>query len=55
MRSKEYVILEALAICKREGFYPEIVYLLGCMGGVEAAEALNIIIHRVRKLKAIRY
>ncbi|XP_070855376.1 vacuolar protein sorting-associated protein 41 homolog isoform X3 [Drosophila suzukii] len=51
MRSKEYVILEALAICKREGFYPEIVYLLGCMGGVEAAEALNIIIHRISDIE----
>lgn len=52
-RSKEYVIQEALAICKREGFYPEVVYLLGCMGGVEAAEALNIIIHRVLSIKSL--
>ncbi|XP_043947351.1 vacuolar protein sorting-associated protein 41 homolog isoform X2 [Drosophila biarmipes] len=51
MRSKEYVILEALTICKQEGYYPEIVYLLGCMGGVEAAEALNIIIHRINDIE----
>jgi len=54
MRSMEYVILEALGICNRQGFYPEMVYLLGWLGGVEAAEALNIIIHRVRKLTAKR-
>lgn len=48
-RSKDYDIQEALVICKQENFYPEIVYLLGCMGGVEASEALNIIIHRVRQ------
>ncbi|KAH8354569.1 hypothetical protein KR084_012331, partial [Drosophila pseudotakahashii] len=51
MRSKEYVIQEALILCKREGFYPEIVFLLGCMGGVEAAEALNIIIHRIKDIE----
>ncbi|XP_017034710.1 vacuolar protein sorting-associated protein 41 homolog [Drosophila kikkawai] len=50
-RSKEYVIQDALAICKREEFYPEMVYLLGCMGGVEAAEALNIIIHRIKDVE----
>ncbi|XP_026843794.1 vacuolar protein sorting-associated protein 41 homolog isoform X1 [Drosophila persimilis] len=50
-RSKEYVIQDALAICKREGFYPEMVYLLGCMGGVEAVEALNIIIHSISDIE----
>uniref|UniRef100_A0A6P4E017 Vacuolar protein sorting-associated protein 41 homolog isoform X1 n=1 Tax=Drosophila rhopaloa TaxID=1041015 RepID=A0A6P4E017_DRORH len=50
-RSKDYVIQDALAICKREGFYPEMVYLLGCMGGVEAAEALNIIIHSMNDIE----
>ncbi|KMY91482.1 vacuolar protein sorting-associated protein 41 homolog isoform X6 [Drosophila simulans] len=50
-RSKDYDIQEALVVCKQENFYPEIVYLLGCMGGVEAAEALNIIIHRIRDIE----
>eukprot|EP00099_Drosophila_melanogaster_P001033 NP_001036415.2 light, isoform F [Drosophila melanogaster] len=50
-RSKDYDIQEALVICKQENFYPEIVYLLGCMGGVEASEALNIIIHRIRDIE----
>ncbi|XP_068140419.1 vacuolar protein sorting-associated protein 41 homolog [Drosophila tropicalis] len=50
-RSKEYVIQDALAICKREGFYPEMVYLLGCMGGVEAVEALNIIMHSIKDIE----
>ncbi|XP_052856042.1 vacuolar protein sorting-associated protein 41 homolog isoform X4 [Drosophila gunungcola] len=50
-RSKEYVIQEALVICKQEGFYPEMVYLLGCMGGVEAAEALNIIVHSMNDIE----
>ncbi|XP_017086409.1 vacuolar protein sorting-associated protein 41 homolog isoform X1 [Drosophila eugracilis] len=49
--SKEYVIQEALSICKRENLYPEMVYLLGCMGGVKAAEALNIIIHRINDIE----
>ncbi|XP_043064674.1 vacuolar protein sorting-associated protein 41 homolog isoform X2 [Drosophila ficusphila] len=49
-RSKDYVIQEALTICKREGFYPEMVYLLGCMGGVEAIEALNIIIYSMNNI-----
>ena len=30
-RSNDYVMQEALAICKREGFHPEMVYLLGRM------------------------
>lgn len=44
-RSNDYVIQEALAICKREEFHPEMVYLLGRMGSI--VEALNIIIHSV--------
>lgn len=44
-RSNDYVMQEALAICKREGFHAEMVYLLGRMGSV--VEALNIIIHSV--------
>ncbi|XP_039228148.1 vacuolar protein sorting-associated protein 41 homolog isoform X2 [Drosophila yakuba] len=51
VRSKDYDIQEALVICKQENFYPEMVYLLGRMGGVEAAEALNIIIHSIRDIE----
>ncbi|EDV54271.2 uncharacterized protein Dere_GG21404 [Drosophila erecta] len=51
VRSKDYDIQEALFICKQENFYPEMVYLLGCMGGVEAAEALNIIIHSIKDIE----
>ena len=46
--SKHYHIQEALDICKREKFYPEMVYLLGKMGNT--LEALNIIIHKVFSL-----
>ncbi|KAL7738816.1 hypothetical protein ACLKA6_001336 [Drosophila palustris] len=48
-RSNDYVIQEALAICKREGFHPEMVYLLGRMGSV--VEALNIIIHSIKDIE----
>ncbi|KAH8421247.1 hypothetical protein KR009_006604, partial [Drosophila setifemur] len=49
-RSKQYGIQEAFAICKREGYYPEMVFLLGCMGGVKATDALNIIIHSIKDI-----
>ncbi|XP_017857849.1 PREDICTED: vacuolar protein sorting-associated protein 41 homolog [Drosophila arizonae] len=48
-RSNDYVIQEALAICKREEFYPEMVYLLGRMGSI--VEALNIIIHSIKDIE----
>ncbi|XP_034472992.1 vacuolar protein sorting-associated protein 41 homolog isoform X2 [Drosophila innubila] len=48
-RSNDYVMQEALAICKREGFHPEMVYLLGRMGSV--VEALNIIIHSIKDIE----
>ncbi|XP_030377032.1 vacuolar protein sorting-associated protein 41 homolog [Scaptodrosophila lebanonensis] len=50
-RSKHYAIQDALAICKSENLYPEMVYLLGCMGGVEAVEALNIIIYKIKDIE----
>ncbi|XP_032595518.1 vacuolar protein sorting-associated protein 41 homolog [Drosophila grimshawi] len=48
-RSNDYAIQEALAICKRESFHPEMVYLLGRMGSV--VEALNIIIHSIKDIE----
>ncbi|XP_064554035.1 vacuolar protein sorting-associated protein 41 homolog [Drosophila montana] len=48
-RSNDYAIQNALAICKREEFYPEMVYLLGRMGSV--VEALNIIIHKIKDIE----
>ncbi|ALC40404.1 lt [Drosophila busckii] len=48
-RSNDYVIQDALAICKREGFHPEMVYLLGRMGSL--VEALNIIIHSIKDIE----
>lgn len=48
-RSNKYVIQKALAICNKEHFNEERVYLLDCMG--EAAEALSIIIHNVREIQ----
>ena len=40
-----YHIQEAFDICKREKFYPEMVYLLGKIGNT--LDALNIIMHKV--------
>ncbi|XP_043069865.1 vacuolar protein sorting-associated protein 41 homolog isoform X5 [Drosophila bipectinata] len=48
-RSNKYVIQKALAICDKEKFNEERVYLLGCMG--EAAKALNIIIHDMKNIQ----
>ncbi|XP_055903416.1 vacuolar protein sorting-associated protein 41 homolog [Eupeodes corollae] len=48
-RSNNYPIQEALDICKRELFYPEMVYLLGRMGNT--SEALNIIIHKLKNIE----
>lgn len=44
-KSNNYPIQEALEVCKRNLFYPEMVYLLGQMGNT--SEALNIIMHKV--------
>lgn len=44
-RSDRYPIQEAFDTCKRELFYPEMVYLLGRMGCIR--DALNIIMHNV--------
>lgn len=44
-RSNSYPIQEALDICKRKTFYPEMVYLLGRMGNTY--EALTIIISKL--------
>lgn len=48
-RSNSYPIQEALDICKRELFYPEMVYLLGRMGNTH--EALTIIIHNLEDIQ----
>ncbi|KAH8400621.1 hypothetical protein KR222_008734, partial [Zaprionus bogoriensis] len=48
-RSNDYVMQEALEICKRESFHPEVVYLLGRMGSI--VEALNIIIHSIKDIE----
>ena len=48
-RSNSYPIQEALDICKRELFYPEMVYLLGRMGNT--SEALSIIIHKLNDIQ----
>lgn len=48
-RSNNYPIQEALDICKRELFYPEMVYLLGRMGNT--MEALSIIIHKLKDIQ----
>ncbi|XP_037957571.1 vacuolar protein sorting-associated protein 41 homolog [Teleopsis dalmanni] len=48
-RSNHYAIQEALDICKRKLFYPEMVYLLGQMGNT--AEALNIIIDKIKDIE----
>lgn len=50
-RSNHYPMQEALDVCKRELFYPEMVYLLGQMGNT--IEALNIIIEKVMNSKRI--
>ncbi|KAH8272159.1 hypothetical protein KR018_004495, partial [Drosophila ironensis] len=49
--SRKYDIQDAYVICEHDGFYPEMVYLLGRMGGVKAAEALNIIIHNMNNIE----
>ncbi|XP_053961064.1 vacuolar protein sorting-associated protein 41 homolog isoform X1 [Anastrepha ludens] len=48
-RSNHYPMQEALDICKRELFYPEMVYLLGQMGNT--IEALNIIIEKIKDIE----
>lgn len=48
-RSHNYPIQEAFDICKRELFYPEMVYLLGRMGNTR--EALFIIIHNIKNIQ----
>lgn len=48
-RSNSYPIQEALDICKRELFYPEMVYLLGRMGNTH--EALTIIISKLNDIQ----
>lgn len=53
-RSKNYPIQKALDICKRELFYPEMVFLLGRMGSTK--EALSIIINQLQDIdKAIEF
>lgn len=48
-RSHNYPIQEAFDICKRELFYPEMVYLLGRMGNTR--EALFIIIENLKNIQ----
>ncbi|XP_018795192.1 PREDICTED: vacuolar protein sorting-associated protein 41 homolog [Bactrocera latifrons] len=48
-RSNHYPMQEALDVCKRELFYPEMVYLLGQMGNT--IEALNIIIEKIQDIE----
>lgn len=53
-RSKNYPIQKALDICKRQLFYPEMVFLLGRMGSTK--EALSIIINQLHDTdKAIEF
>ncbi|CAD6996770.1 unnamed protein product [Ceratitis capitata] len=47
--SNHYPMQEALDVCKRELFYPEMVYLLGQMGNT--IEALNIIIEKIKDIE----
>ncbi|CAD7086533.1 unnamed protein product [Hermetia illucens] len=47
-RSDRYPIQEAFDTCKRELFYPEMVYLLGRMGCIR--DALNIIMHNIKDI-----
>lgn len=48
-RSDHYPIQEALDVCKRESFYPEMVYLLDRMGNT--SDALSIIIHQLKDIQ----
>lgn len=48
-RSNSYPIQEALDICTRELFYPEMVYLHGRMGNT--TEALSIIINKLKDIQ----
>lgn len=48
-KSDHYPIQEALDICKKEKFYPEMVYLLGRMGNIE--EALDLIINELKDMQ----
>lgn len=48
-RSHNYRIQEALDTCKRELFYPEMVFLLGRMGNT--TEALSIIVHKLQDIQ----
>ncbi|XP_015836358.1 vacuolar protein sorting-associated protein 41 homolog isoform X2 [Tribolium castaneum] len=48
-KSDHYPIQEALDICKKERFYPEMVYLLGRMGNIE--EALDLIINELKDMQ----
>lgn len=47
-RSQHYPMQEALDVCRSGQLYPEMVYLLSRMGNI--IEALNIIIHRVKRI-----
>lgn len=47
--SKNYSIQDAYDICKRESFYPEMVYLLDQMGNTK--EALTIIMHKMNDVQ----
>lgn len=48
-RSNRYDISEALEICKKSLYFPEMVYLLGRMGNTK--EALSIIIQNIKDIQ----
>lgn len=48
-RSDHYPIQEALDICQREKYYPEMVYLLGRIG--DTKEALELIITKLKDMQ----
>lgn len=47
--SKNYAIQDAYDICRRESFYPELVYLLDQMGNSQ--EALTIILNKMKDVQ----
>ncbi|CAH1988124.1 unnamed protein product [Acanthoscelides obtectus] len=48
-KSEHYPIQEALNICQKEKYYPEMVYLLGRMG--DTKEALELIINELKDMQ----
>lgn len=48
-KSDHYPIQEALDICQKEKYYPEMVYLLGRIG--DTKEALELIINELKDMQ----